>query len=62
MVRIFVTSWCFPRSILTFAEQYLQDPMQLEHACDLLLASELFAFHSERMCDLLLEDAQTVRR
>ena len=42
-------------------EQYLQDPMQLQHSCDLLLASELFTFHSERMCDLLLGEAQTVR-
>ena len=42
-------------------EQYLQTPLQLEHACDILLTSELFAFHSERMCELLLEDAKTVR-
>ncbi|KAJ3544659.1 hypothetical protein NM688_g5716 [Phlebia brevispora] len=42
-----------------YHEQFLQDPLQLQHACDLLLASELFTFHSERMCDLLLEDAQT---
>lgn len=35
--------------------------MQLQHSCDLLLGSELFPFHSERMCDLLLQDAQTVR-
>ena len=35
--------------------------MQLQHSCDLLLGSELFTFHSERMCDLLLKDAQTVR-
>ena len=44
------------------AEQYLQSPLQLEHACDLLLSSELFTFHSERMSELLLQDAQTVRR
>lgn len=35
--------------------------MQLEHACDKLLASELFAFHSERLSELLTDDAQTVR-
>ncbi|EKM57390.1 uncharacterized protein PHACADRAFT_119752 [Phanerochaete carnosa HHB-10118-sp] len=42
-----------------YHEQYLQTPLQLEHACDLLLNSELFTFHSERMCDILLDDAQT---
>ncbi|KAI0634529.1 hypothetical protein C8Q77DRAFT_1194633 [Trametes polyzona] len=42
-----------------YHEQYLQSPLQLEHACDMLLASELFAFHSERMSELLTEDAQT---
>lgn len=42
------------------AEQYLQSPLQLEHSCDLLLASELLTFHSERMCELLLDDAQAV--
>ncbi|OBZ76876.1 hypothetical protein A0H81_03038 [Grifola frondosa] len=47
--------------VVCHAEQYLQSPLQLEHACDILLASELFAFHSERMCELLVEDAQTVR-
>lgn len=26
----------------------------------MILASELFAFHSERMCELMVEDAQTV--
>ena len=35
--------------------------MQLQHSCDLLLASDLFTFHSERMCDLLLKESQTVR-
>lgn len=34
--------------------------MQLEHACENLLQSELFAFHSERMCELLADDARTV--
>jgi hypothetical protein len=42
-------------------EQYLQSPFQLEHACELLLNSELFAFHSERMCEILTDDAQSVR-
>lgn len=36
--------------------------MQLEHACGLLLDSELFAFHSERMCELAIEDVKSVRR
>ncbi|KAH0831201.1 hypothetical protein J3R83DRAFT_13780 [Lanmaoa asiatica] len=34
-------------------------PLQLEHACQLLLDSELFAFHSERMCELAIEDVQS---
>lgn len=42
------------------AEQYLQSPLQMEHAYDLLLASELLAFHSERMSDILLDDARNV--
>lgn len=41
-------------------EQYLQSPLQLEHACDLLLDSELFQFHSERMCEILVDDLQSV--
>lgn len=41
-----------------YHEQYLQSPLQMEHACGLLLDSELFKFHSERMCELCLEDAQ----
>lgn len=40
-------------------EQYLQSPFQLEHACELLLSSELFAFHSERMCEILTDEAQS---
>jgi len=43
-----------------FEEQYLQSPFQLEHACELLLDSELFAFHSERMCEILTDEAQSV--
>ena len=43
-------------------EQFLQSPLQLEHACDILIASELFTFHSERMCDILSDEAHTVRR
>ena len=42
-------------------EQYLQSPLQLEHACNMLLDSELFAFHSERMCEIIADDTQTVR-
>ena len=41
-------------------ESYLQSPLQLEHSCDLLMGSELFLFHSERMCDLSLQDAEKV--
>ncbi|TRM66964.1 hypothetical protein BD626DRAFT_566020 [Schizophyllum amplum] len=42
-----------------YHEQYLQTPMQIEHACDLILESELFAFHSERMCEILMGDIQS---
>ncbi|EMD36917.1 hypothetical protein CERSUDRAFT_114834 [Gelatoporia subvermispora B] len=42
-----------------YHEQYLTSPLQLEHACDMLLNSELFAFHSERMSEHLFGDAQT---
>lgn len=41
-------------------EQYLQTSMQLEHACELLLQAELFAFHSERMCDNIVDEVQKV--
>ncbi|TBU39340.1 hypothetical protein BD309DRAFT_440440 [Dichomitus squalens] len=51
------------RSYISFCaayhEQYLQSPLQLQHACDMVLASDLFSFHSERMCELMVEDAQT---
>ncbi|KAF9521777.1 hypothetical protein CPB83DRAFT_865258 [Crepidotus variabilis] len=43
----------------TYHEQYLQSPLQLEHAIGLLLDSELFQFHSERMCEIIVEDAQS---
>lgn len=43
----------------SYHEQYLQSPLQLEHACQRLLGSELFTFHSERMCELIIEDAQS---
>ena len=46
--------------LLYHPEQYLQSPLQLEHACEMILASELFTFHSERMCELLVDDAQSV--
>jgi hypothetical protein len=45
---------------LTPAEQYLQSPLQLEHACDFILESELFTFHSERMCEILTDEAAQV--
>ena len=44
-----------------FLEQYLQTPLQLDHACTLLLDSELFQFHSERMCSIIMTDIQMVR-
>ena len=42
------------------AEQYLQSPLQVEHACSYLVESELFEFHSERMLELIIEDVRTV--
>ncbi|KAJ7628756.1 hypothetical protein FB45DRAFT_834743 [Roridomyces roridus] len=42
-----------------YHEQYLQSPLQLEHACNLIVQSELFAFHSERMCEIMAEEART---
>ncbi|KAI0061223.1 hypothetical protein BV25DRAFT_1827099 [Artomyces pyxidatus] len=41
----------------SYHEQFLQSPLQLEHACDLLHESELFTFHSERMCEILTDQA-----
>ncbi|KAI0036976.1 hypothetical protein K488DRAFT_39762 [Vararia minispora EC-137] len=49
----------FIRLCATHHEQYLQSPMQLEHAINLLLDSELFSFHSERMCEILSDEART---
>ncbi|KAJ3808583.1 hypothetical protein EV368DRAFT_44691 [Lentinula lateritia] len=42
-----------------YHEQYLQSPFQLEHACNMLLDTELFVFHSERMCDIVTSEAQS---
>ncbi|KAJ7231964.1 hypothetical protein C8J57DRAFT_1439811 [Mycena rebaudengoi] len=44
----------------SYHEQYLQSPLQLEHACNLMLESELFAFHSERMCEILTDEARSL--
>ncbi|KAF9463233.1 hypothetical protein BDZ94DRAFT_1259432 [Collybia nuda] len=41
-----------------YHEQYLQSPLQLQHACELILDSELFEFHSERMCEIIVDDIQ----
>ncbi|KAJ7076503.1 hypothetical protein B0H15DRAFT_595737 [Mycena belliarum] len=42
-----------------YHEQYLQSPLQLEHACNLIAESELFAFHSERMCEIMSDEARS---
>jgi hypothetical protein len=47
-------------SCLASVEQYLQSPLQLEHACEYILDSELFAFHSERMCEILTDEVAQV--
>ena len=57
--RFYLIEWAF--NCLHPTEQYLQSPLQLEHACNMLLDSELFAFHSERMCEIIADDTQTVR-
>jgi hypothetical protein len=58
-----VRSLSYPegQSYATFPEQYLQSPLQLEHACNLIVESELFAFHSERMCEIMADEARSVR-
>ncbi|RDB24096.1 Protein dip1 [Hypsizygus marmoreus] len=43
----------------TYHEQYLQSPLQFEHACGLIIDSELFEFHSERMCEIIVDDVQS---
>ena len=62
---LFLSWWgvlhCLPsRTDHGLSEYYLHSPLQLEHAFQLLLDSELFAFHSERMCELAIEDVQSV--
>ena len=57
MVDRFLAVLC---SSLAPAEQYLQSPLQLEHACDMILDSELFVFHSERMCEILTDEVAVV--
>ena len=47
-------------NVSVYSEHYLQTPVQLEHACSLLLQCDLFTFHSERMRERLLDDAQKV--
>ncbi|KAJ7443921.1 hypothetical protein B0H11DRAFT_2090214 [Mycena galericulata] len=42
-----------------YHEQYLQSPLQLEHACNLICESELFAFHSERMCEIMTDGVRS---
>ncbi|CAK5263316.1 unnamed protein product [Mycena citricolor] len=42
-----------------YHELYLQSPLQLEHACNLIAESELFSFHSERMCEMLGEELRS---
>jgi len=45
-------------SISSLVERYLSTPAQLDHSCQLLLDSDFFAFHSDRSCDLLLQEAK----
>ncbi|KAK7680378.1 hypothetical protein QCA50_016618 [Cerrena zonata] len=58
LLRLDSTLRSFISLCASYHETYLQSPLQLEHSCNLLMASELFIFHSERMCDLSLQDAE----
>ncbi|KIM25009.1 hypothetical protein M408DRAFT_75011, partial [Serendipita vermifera MAFF 305830] len=40
-----------------YHELYLQTSLQLEHACSMLLESEIFSWHSERLSDIILSTA-----
>ncbi|KAF9011998.1 hypothetical protein BDQ17DRAFT_801679 [Cyathus striatus] len=42
----------------TYHEQYLQSPLQLQHAFELILHSDLFQFHSERMTEIVVDHLQ----
>ncbi|KIK63179.1 hypothetical protein GYMLUDRAFT_41504 [Collybiopsis luxurians FD-317 M1] len=43
----------------TYHEQYLSSlPYQMHSACDLILSSELFQFHSDRMLGMILDEAK----
>lgn len=41
-------------------DQYLPSAAEMQHAIQLLLASELFRFYHERMVGLIMVDAQEV--
>lgn len=59
MARVSHSDSC-TEQLMASIEQYLQSPLQLEHAFQTLLESELFEFHSERMCEIIVDDAQSV--
>ena len=59
MARVFLRD-TIRRNWSAYSEQYLQTPLQLEHAFQMLLDSELFEFHSERMCEIIMDDSQAV--
>jgi len=40
-------------------ERYLQTSLQLEHACSMLLESDIFSWHSERLSEIILSTAAT---
>ncbi|KAF9059073.1 hypothetical protein BDP27DRAFT_1394691 [Rhodocollybia butyracea] len=42
-----------------YHQQYLQDPLQLDFACAMLLDSELFQSHSKRMSDIVTSEAKS---
>jgi hypothetical protein len=45
---------------LNSADNYLNAAHEMYHAVDMLLGSELYTYHSERMVGIMMSDAQEV--
>lgn len=56
--RLYILPFSYINSDIRVIERYLSTPAQLEHSCELLLDSDLFSFHSDRSCELLIEHAK----
>lgn len=55
-----LTRCTLPPSLLCTPDRFLQTNAQLDHACELLLESELIETHSQRSTDHILTDAKSV--